>query len=265
MREHLQHLLVGAAVQRALERPDGGRDAGMHVGAGGDDRASGERGGVELMLGVEHKCGAEDGDVLLRRRVAGEPLEQCLGNRTLRPGGDPAARGEIHPGSQDRRHLPKQLFGLGEQLLPRAGQIVPFHLAEHAHAGAQGIHRRGVGRGGGEPLKGIGDGGIERTGRLAHAAGKRRQFRRRGQFAVEQEVGHLLEVASKGQRLDRIATVTEIAVERADRRAAGDDAGKTAGEFIGGGLGRRRLGRSCSHEGFPSECFASQTSGWAGS
>jgi hypothetical protein len=30
-------------------------------------------------------------------------------------------------------------------------------------------------------------------------------------------------------------------------------------------LGRRRRGRRCGHEGFPSECFASQASGWAGS
>jgi hypothetical protein len=75
VREHFQHLLVGAAVQRALEGSDGGRNSGMHVGAGGDDRASGEGGGIELMLGVEHERGAEDSDMRLRRRVAGEPFE----------------------------------------------------------------------------------------------------------------------------------------------------------------------------------------------
>ncbi len=161
VREHLQHLLVGAAVQRALEGSDGGRDAGVHVGAGGDDRAGGEGGGIELMLGVEHERGAEDGNMLVRRRMAGEPLEQRPGNGTLRPGGNAAARGEIHPGGKHRRHLPKQLFGLGEELLARAGQIVLFHLAEHAHAGPQGIHRRSVGSGGGEPLERVSDGGIE--------------------------------------------------------------------------------------------------------
>ena len=268
--EHLQHLLVGAAVQRALERTDRGRDAGMHVGAGGDDRAGGERGSVELVLRVEHERGAEDGDMLLRRHVAGEPLEQRLGDGTLRPGGDAAARGEIHPCGQDRRHLAEQLFGLGDELLPGAGQIVLLDLAEHADAGAQGIHRRGVGSGDGEPLEAVAHGGIERPGRLAHAAGKRRQFRRRGQFAVEQQVGDLLEVARKGQRLDRVAAVAEVAVKRADRRAAGDDAGQAAGKFTGGRLGRRRWGRRRwgrrrGHEGVPPECLASQASGWAGS
>ena len=51
--EHPQHRLVGAAVQRAVERGDAGRDRGVGVDLRGADRA--HRGGraVLLVVGVE--------------------------------------------------------------------------------------------------------------------------------------------------------------------------------------------------------------------
>ena len=51
--QNVHHLLVGAAVERALERADGAGNTRVHVAERRDDNAGGEGRGVELVLGVE--------------------------------------------------------------------------------------------------------------------------------------------------------------------------------------------------------------------
>jgi len=51
--ENLEDLFVGPAVERALERADGGGDGGVHIGKRGGGDARGEGGGVQFMIGVQ--------------------------------------------------------------------------------------------------------------------------------------------------------------------------------------------------------------------
>ena len=51
--QHHHDRLVGAAVQRALERPDRPGDRGVEVGESRGDDPRGEGGGIETVLGVE--------------------------------------------------------------------------------------------------------------------------------------------------------------------------------------------------------------------
>ena len=171
-RQHLEHLLVGAAVQRALERPDRAHDAGVHVGACRDDRAGRERGGVELVLRVEDERRAEDRRMGGRRCAAGEPLEQRRGDRALGPWRHGPAGGEIHPGGEHGRHLPEEPLGLGEERRTRAGEHVALDLSEQAHAGAEGVHRGRVGPGCRQPGQAVDHGRIERAGRGVDSRGE---------------------------------------------------------------------------------------------
>ena len=56
---HVHDRFVGAAVQRALKRADGGGDGTVEVGKRGGDHAAGEGGGVEAVLGVQDQRGLE--------------------------------------------------------------------------------------------------------------------------------------------------------------------------------------------------------------
>ena len=63
-------LLVGPAVQRALERADRGDHRRVHVGQGGGADPGGERGRVHGVVGVQHQAGVQDlGLARGRRRV----------------------------------------------------------------------------------------------------------------------------------------------------------------------------------------------------
>ena len=57
--QHVHHGLVGAAVQRALQRADGGGDRAVEVGLRRGDDARGEGRGVEAVLGVEDQRDVE--------------------------------------------------------------------------------------------------------------------------------------------------------------------------------------------------------------
>ena len=59
---------VGAAVFRAAQRADGAGDAGIDVRAGAGDHARRERGGVELVLGVQIERGVHGAHPVRRRR-----------------------------------------------------------------------------------------------------------------------------------------------------------------------------------------------------
>ena len=53
--QHLHCHLVGAAVERTLERADAAANSAVHVGFGRSDGAAGESARVEIVLGVEHQ------------------------------------------------------------------------------------------------------------------------------------------------------------------------------------------------------------------
>ena len=55
LQQQPHHALVGAAVQRALERADGAGNGGVDVGEGGGDDAGGKGGGVQFVVGVQNE------------------------------------------------------------------------------------------------------------------------------------------------------------------------------------------------------------------
>ena len=192
------------------------------------------------MLGVEDERGAEGGDLRGGGGAAGEPLQERPRDGALGPGGDRPAGGEIDPGGQQRRGLAEEAFGLPEERLPRTGHIVLGDQAEHARCGAERVHRRGVRIPRGQPGEGVEHGRVDRPGRLPHAVAEGGVLCPRGQLAVKEQVGHVLEIARGGERFDVIPAVAEGALERSDRGSARHDAGEPLGE-IGTGSGHRRF------------------------
>ncbi len=211
--EHLEHLLVGAAMQWTLEGADGRRDRGMHVGPGRGDRAGREGRGVELVFRVEDERSAEGSDGCRGRPLAGEPGEQARCDAGIRPGGDGPTGGQVHPGGEDGGRLPEEPLRLGEEGGGRSGGVVPLHDAEHAHARAECIHRRGLRAARRQPRQGVDHRAVERRGGLPQPPGKSGMLGGGGQIAVEEQVGDLLEVTGPGEWLDVVAAVAERALE----------------------------------------------------
>ena len=199
------------------------------------------------MLGVQHERGPEDRHLAGRRLAAGDPLEQGLGDRAVRPGAGCAAAGEIDPGGEDRGCLAEEPFGLGDQGGPRPRGVVMLHEAEHADRGPQGVHHRRLGARGRESGESVEHGGIHRAGGCRDPVTEGGEFGVARQFAAQQEEGHLLEITRRGEGLDVVAAIPQGAVERADGGLAGDHAGEPLGEVGGGfpgGLGGGHV--SCS-------------------
>ena len=53
--EYVKHGLVGAAVQRALKRPNGGNHRRVHIRERGGCHASRERGSIQFVIGVQNQ------------------------------------------------------------------------------------------------------------------------------------------------------------------------------------------------------------------
>ena len=68
--EHVDDAFIGAAVQRAFERADGGGDGGINVAQGRDRDARAEGAGVDAVIGVQHIGDVERLGRFLRRRLA---------------------------------------------------------------------------------------------------------------------------------------------------------------------------------------------------
>src|SRR5579875_3315045 len=77
-------LLVGPAVQRPLERADGGDHRGVHVGQGCRADAGRERGRVHRVVSVQDEAGIEDLRLPLPRPPAGDLQKEVRGKPQLR-------------------------------------------------------------------------------------------------------------------------------------------------------------------------------------
>ena len=52
----MEHSLVSAAMERSLERTDGGRYGGVHVRQRGGGHARRKRGSIQFVVGMQDEC-----------------------------------------------------------------------------------------------------------------------------------------------------------------------------------------------------------------
>ena len=135
--QHLHGFLIGAAVERSLERAQAGRDGCVHVRHGRGRHARRKRGGVELVIGIKHQDGVHDFSPPWIRLLAGQAGEKVrsvaeVGRRQHRRQGmrDTPARGD------ERRDLRDQACRLAEVGGMRVVVQVRVERREHRHAGA---------------------------------------------------------------------------------------------------------------------------------
>ena len=224
--QHPQHGLVGAAVERAVERADAAGDRGVGVDLRGADRADGVRRAVLLVVGVQDEQHVERLDEPL---VGGEAVlahpeqhrQEVRGVAELVVGVDErlALRVPERPGAE-RRHLGDHPHDLELARLV-VGDVagVGVERRQRADGGHQHAHRVGVVA---EALhealhvlvheRVVGD--VVHPG-LVLGLGR--------QLAVDQQVGDLEEGRLLRQLLDRVAAVLQdplVAVDERDRALA---------------------------------------------
>ena len=90
LEQHRQHVLVGAAVARALQRRDGGGDRGVQVGQRGDGHARRERRRVQLVVGVKSQHEVQHPRDLRGRLASLEQIEEVRGVPEVRAARPPA-------------------------------------------------------------------------------------------------------------------------------------------------------------------------------
>ena len=226
--DHQHDLLVGAAVERALQGADGRDDRRVQVGQRGGGHARGERGGVELVVGVQDE---RDVEGLLLERVgfrAAQHVEEVGGERELRVRRhERLAPADPLPGGDERRHLRGEPQGLARRRLARVVGGVGVEGGERGHARAQHLHRRRLLRERAEDVEELRRqlaGGRERLQVGVHVLAAR-------QPAVPEEVGDLLEGRVLDEVVDVEAAIDEPAlapVDETDVRRRDDDVLETA-------------------------------------
>ena len=205
-KQHVHHGFVRTAMQRAFQRRDAADDAAVNIRHTRHDRARGERGGVETMLGVEHHRNFEGLDHFRRGHFAENHVEEILDEAQII-----ARRNKLlaFPQSIERRehggNFRKQTDGT---LQVRRGigfvHLGVFH-AKKTDGSSQHIHRmRGARRFLDDGEKILADAALA-TRRVCEGG----EFFGRGQFTVPDEPGDFLEVTVLGQFLHRITTIHE--------------------------------------------------------
>ena len=220
--QHLHHLGVGAAVQRALQRADGRDDRRVDVGerGGGHARREGRR--VQLVIGVQRERDVEGFHRERAGPIPGQHVEEIgglahgriRGNRSAArlhpaPGGDDGARLRRETNRLAVLRLGRRVVGLGVVVRERRR-----HRPQRVHA----IDRRQAAH---QPDDRLGQRPRRRQLRLQIA-----ELRARRQPAMPEQVADLLEGRELGQVVDVVAAVGEhaaLAVEIADRRRRRDD------------------------------------------
>ena len=244
--EHVEHILVGTAVQRAGQGADrrGHHRVGIGEGAGGDAGAEGA--GVEAVLGVQDQAGIEDAGRQGIGLPLGEHVEEVRGV------------GEVVAGLDRVVAVADQLEGrhhrgdLGDQAHHRLGDVLGIvegaagiEQAQRGGARLQRIHRMAAGR---EALHHVADAEAHPPVPL-HIPLELPQLEDVGQLTPDQQVGRLQEAALGGQLIHRVAPVAEhpfLAVDVADRRLGGRHPLKT------GPIGNRSPIRSAQRGGLGS-------------
>ena len=221
--EHLEHGLVGAAVQRPVEGADAGRDGRVRVHLRRADAADRAGGAVLLVVGVQDEQHVErPHDARVRRvlRHAGreEHRQEVLrvGELVVRVDVRLARDVAVREGAEGR-HLGDEADDLEVvALLVRQVLRLGVERAEHPDARLQHPHRVGVvAEALHERAYVVVDEGVVRD--LVHP---RLELRCARQLAVDQQVRHLEEAALLRELLDRVPAVPEyavVAVEVGDR------------------------------------------------
>ena len=133
--EHLHRHLVGAAVERALERADAAADRAVHVGLGRGDRAAREGRRVEVVLRVEDERHVEDLRGEFVGLLAAHHPEEVRRVVERRVGGDRRLAVERHLArSDDRRDLREQALRLSQPCSGRIVLAVGVEVREERHA-----------------------------------------------------------------------------------------------------------------------------------
>src|SRR6266540_7033857 len=221
--QHLHGLLVGPAVERALEGADGPGDRGEHVGQGRGDHASGERGGIHGVVRVEDQGGVQGRGVGLLGFVSGEHVQEVRRMRELRVGRHDHLTGS-HPvvHREQRRRLRDEAEGLA---LVRLGTVVPpigVIGGRGGDAGPKHRHRRRLlGQGRHQSLEewrdlSLGDQSLRKLVEIGLG----------WELEVVEKVGDLLEGRLGRQVVDVIAHVPQaplLAVDVGQAGRCGDD------------------------------------------
>ena len=112
--EHVHHLLVRAAVQPALQRPDGADDGRVQIGLRRADDAGGKGGGIEFMLGIQDERNVERLHFLGARQFPAQQVKHVGGMSQIRPRRD------------GRRRLARTIkLGNGDGDLPQEPLCLP--------------------------------------------------------------------------------------------------------------------------------------------
>ena len=225
--EHAQHRLVGAAVQRAVERGDPGRDGRVGVDLGGAHAAHGARRAVLLVVGVQDP---EHVERLLEPRVRlvldlghlEHHREEVAGVGQVVVRIDVGQPEVVAVGERgQRRHLGDQAHGGHVPLLLVVDVLgVGVEGRQGAGGGEQHPHRVGVVA---EALDELLDVLVD-EGVVGDLEDPLVELLAGGQLAVDEEVGDLEVAGVLAELLDRIAAVLQhagLAVDVGDRAAAG--------------------------------------------
>ena len=225
--QHPQHGLVGAAVQRAVERGDAGRDGRVGIGLRRADRAHRARRAVLLVVGVQDEQDVERAfqariGLVLQLGHLVHHVQEVARVREVVVGIDVRLALGVAVGERrQRRHLGDQPDRLDVTVL-RVVDVrrLGIERRQRADRAEQHAHRVRV----------VAEATEELLDVLVHERVDRdlvlpvRQLRGGRQLAVDEQVGDLEIGRLLGELLDRVAAVLEDAVRAVEvrhRRAAG--------------------------------------------
>ena len=206
--EHLEHLLVGAAVERALQGADRRSDRGVHVRARTRYDARRESGCVVLVFGIQVERRVHGTHPQIGRLLAVEQMQKVSADgviigfhvNTL------AVVAVVIPVEQHRAERGHQLIG---DVARTRGRMVVFLgklTAKRRYASTHDVHRMSGCR---KPLEHgfhIGGHAAERL-QLGLVA---REFGCSGELAVHQQVGNFLELGGFGDIENVIAPIVKV-------------------------------------------------------
>ena len=209
-------------MERAFQRADCRRDRRVHVGERRGCHARGERGCIELMVGMEDERHVERFGLQLARAFPGEHVEEVRGVVQRRVGIDDAAAAGDAPGSRHNRpHLGCHRHARPVPPLGRHVVRARIEVRQRRDERAKGIH---------------GIRGRQRAHQTQHAfrqAARRgelrlhlSQFRSARQSSMPQQAADFLERRMLGEIVNVVPSIREhapLAVEIADRGRRDDD------------------------------------------